>query len=408
MAKYVWHKTNHKGLRYREHPTRKHGVKKDRFYQYRIMIDGRRVQESFGWTSEGWTEEKCLVEIARLKQARRTGEGEATLKERRQRAEAKRIEKERLAITFNDVWKDEYLPQAKADRGEDALIREESIYKLWIKPVIGDKPMMEIAPVHLEKIKSNMKKKGKAARTAQYTLAIIRQVFNHAKRRDLFIGDNPVKKVKMPSEDNRRTRFLSRDEADALLKEIHKKSPEVYQQALLSLHTGMRAGEIFSLTWGAVDLANGVLTLKNTKNGKTRAAYLTDQAKQMLEARKPESPAPDQLVFPDRNGKKIKQVSDTFNRAVDKLKLNKGVTDKRDKIVFHSLRHSFASWLVMAGTDLYVVKELLGHSDFKMTSRYAHLSENALQAAVRRLDVAGNNSRGAEVLQINQQADGGA
>ncbi|MFO7884120.1 MAG: site-specific integrase [Desulfobacteraceae bacterium] len=385
MAQYVWHKTNHKGLRYREHPTRKHGIKKDRFYQYRIMIDGRRIQESFGWTSEGWTEEKCLVEIAKLKQARRTGEGEATLKERRQKAEAKRVEKERQALTFNDVWGKNYLPQAKADRGDDALIREESIYTLWIKPVLGDKPVVEIAPVHLEKIKSNMKKGGKAARTIQYTLAIIRQVFNHAKRNDLFNGDNPVKKVKMPSEDNRRTRFLSRAEADALLEKIKFISPDVYDMSLLSLHTGMRAGEIFSLTWGAVDLANGTLTLKNTKNGRTRAAYLTNQAKQMLQARRPVNPGPDQLVFPDRRGQKMKQVSNTFNRAIDKLKLNEGVTDPRDKVVFHTLRHTFASWLVMAGTDLYVVKELLGHSDFKMTSRYAHLGENTLQAAVNNL-----------------------
>ena len=393
MAKYVWHKTNHKGLRYREHPTRKHGIKKDRFYQYRIMVDGERIQESFGWTSEGWTEEKCLIEIAKLKQARRTGEGEITLKERRKRAEAERKQKERQAITFGNVWEKEYLPQAKADRGEDALIREESIYNLWIKPVIGNKPMIEIAPVHLEKMKSNMRKEGKAARTIQYTLAIIRQVFNHAKRRDLFTGDNPVQKVKMPSEDNRRTRFLSRDEADSLLKEIYRRSPDCYEQSLLSLHTGMRAGEIFALTWGAVDLANGVLTLKNTKNGRTRAAYLTERAKQTLQARRPANPDPDQLVFPGRGGVKIKQVSDSFNRAVNKLGLNEGVTDPRDKVVFHTLRHSFASWLVMAGTDLYVVKELLGHSDFKMTSRYAHLGENHLQAAVRRLDTSISESK---------------
>jgi len=403
MAQYKWFKTNHKGLRYREHPIRNSGLKdinnkpiKDRFYQYRIMVDGKSVQESFGWWTD-WLkanpegrknrsfEVYCVQTIENLREARRMGEGEATLKERRQKAEAKRVEKERQALTFNDVWEKNYLPQAKADRGENALMREESIYTLWIKPVIGKKPIIEIAPVHLEKIKSTMKKKGKAARSIQYALAIIRQVFNHAKRRDLFNGDNPVQKVKMPSEDNRRTRFLSRDEADALLKQIKKKSPDVHDQALLSLHTGMRAGEIFSLTWGAVDPEGGFLTLKNTKNGQTRAAYMTPQVKEMMKWRRPANAQPDQLVFPGRGGVKIKQASDTFNRAVDKLNLNKGVTDKRDRVVFHTLRHTFASWLVMNGTDLYVVKELLGHSDFKMTSRYAHLGENTLQAAVNGL-----------------------
>jgi len=67
MANYKWKKTKHPGLEYREHVTRKHGVKKDRFYRYRIQIDGERIRESFGWLSQGWTLEKCLVEIARLK-----------------------------------------------------------------------------------------------------------------------------------------------------------------------------------------------------------------------------------------------------------------------------------------------------------------------------------------------------
>lgn len=410
MAKYVWYKTKYKGLRYREHSTRNSGFKdvrgrniKDRFYQYRVMVDGKTVQESLGWWSK-WVQANpesrrkrdfeihCAQVMERLKEARRTGKGPTTLKEVRKQAEANRQQKERRALTFNDVWEKHYLPQAKADRGEKSLTREESVYTLWIKPVIDGKAMVEIAPFHLEKIKSNMRKDGKAARTSQYALAIVRQVFNYAKRQDLFIGDNPVKKVKLPSEDNRRTRFLSKDEADALIKQIKKISPNTHDQALLSLHTGMRAGEIFSLTWGAVDLANGVLTLKNTKNGKTRTAYLTKQAKQMLQKRRPENPGPDQLVFPGRDGVKIVQVSHSFGRAVDKLKLNEGITDPRDKVVFHTLRHTFASWLVMSGTDLYVVKELLGHSDFAMTSRYSHLGENALQAAVKRLETTGETA----------------
>ncbi len=396
MAQYKWFKTKHKGLRYREHPTRKHGIRKDRFYQYRLMMDGKSVQESFGWESE-WMkadpesrkkrsfEAHCVQMTENLRDARRMGEGPASLKERRQRAEDKRQKKARQALTFNDLWEKDYLPQAKADRGENALIREESIYNLWIKPVIGKKPMPEIAPVHMEKIKSTMRTEKKAARSIQYALAIVRQAFNHAKRRDLFKGDNPVKKVRIPSEDNRRTRFLSREEADALLKQIKSVSPDVHDQALVSLQTGMRAGEIFSLTWGAVDLDDGYFTLKNTKNGKTRVAYMTPQVKEVIRQRQPENAQPDALVFPGRGGVKIVQVSETFNRAVDKLKLNEGVTDKRDKVVFHTLRHTFASWLVMNGTDLYVVKELLGHSDFKMTSRYAHLGENTLQAAVNGL-----------------------
>jgi site-specific recombinase XerD len=66
--------------------------------------------------------------------------------------------------------------------------------------------------------------------------------------------------------------------------------------------------------------------------------------------------------------------------------LNEGIEDRRFKVTFHTCRHSFASRLVESGEDLYVVKELLGHSDFKMTSRYAHLGENTLQNAIKRLE----------------------
>jgi integrase len=385
MAAFKWFTTKHKGLRYREHDSRKHGIRKDRFYQYRMMTNGKRVQESFGWLSEGWTEEKCLVEVAKLKQSKVTGEGPATLKEKRQAAEAKRKTKEREQVTFNDVWS-KYLPQAKADRGEKSLIREESMYRLWIEPVIGDKPLKIIAPIHLEKVKSIMAREGKAPRTIQYTLAIIRQIFNYAKNHDLFTGDNPAKKVKKPKFDNMRVRFLSYDDADSLLSEIKKKSLQTHDMTLLSLHTGMRAGEIFSLTWGDIDFERGIITLWNTKNKRTRSAFMTDSVKDMLLTRKPKDHEPTALVFPGRGGVKIRQISDTFNRAVAKVGFNTGIKDPRQKVCFHTMRHTFASWLVENGTDLYTVKELLGHSDFKMTSRYAHLGENSLQAAVKGLE----------------------
>jgi integrase len=386
MAKYTWFTTKHKGLRYREHPTRKHGIRKDRFYQYRMMVDGRRVQESFGWMSEGWTENHCLVEIAKLKQARITGEGETTLKERRARAEAKRQAEQLELLTLGQVWS-EYLPQAKADRGETSLVREESLYQNWIEPALGDKPIKQIAAIHLEKLKSNMAKQGKSARTIQYVLAVIRQVFNYAKRHNLFNDDNPVSKVKKPSEDNRRVRFLSRDEADLLLDELKKRSQALHDQALLSLHTGMRAGEIFNLRWKDIDFDRAMITLWDTKNKSTRTSFMTEAVRDMLLRRQPLEADPQALVFPGRNGVRIKQISESFNRAVNALGYNRTVDDPRQKVVFHTLRHTFASWLVESGTDLYTVKELMGHKDLKMTQRYSHLAPDTLQAAIKNFDL---------------------
>jgi len=62
------------------------------------------------------------------------------------------------------------------------------------------------------------------------------------------------------------------------------------------------------------------------------------------------------------------------------------VNDRRLKVVFHSLRHTFASWLVMEGTPLFTVSKLLGHSDITMTMRYSHLAPDHLRQAASCLE----------------------
>ncbi len=357
----------------------------------RLFVDGRSVEEGLGWASQGWTEVKASTLRAELVENRRRGEGPRTLAEKRVLDNAERQEKaeqeEQKAknrLTFKELAEGDYKTHGKTRKTEGSINSEKGYLNNWIYPVIGSLPLSQVAPFHLEKIKADMTKAKKAPRSIHYTLAIVRQVFNHAIRHDLFDGANPISKVKLPGGDNRRLRFLTREEAAALLAELATKSPEVRDMALISLHTGMRAGEVFGLTWADVDVDKGILILRDTKSGRNRAAFMTEAVKEVFRSR--ERDLPSELVFPDRTGKKIARISNTFERAVDTLKLNEGIEDRRQQVTFHSLRHTYASWHVEAGTDLYAVKELLGHADLKMTARYSHLGENALQAAVKRLD----------------------
>ena len=241
-----------------------------------------------------------------------------------------------------------------------------------------------IKPSDIENIKKNMMNKGRAPRSVEYCLAVIRQVFNFASRDGIYDGVNPTKHIKRPKKDNRRLRFLTHDEADQLLKKLMATSQDVHDIALLSLHSGLRAGEIFSLKWDDLDIERGLIAVIDPKPKKNRMAFMTQKVKKMFKDR--ETTATVDLIFPARKGKKMESISNTFNRCVDKLGFNAGVDDDRQRVVFHTLRHTFASWLVEKGEGLYTVKELLGHSTLAMTERYAHLGNNTLQNAVNKLE----------------------
>jgi len=151
------------------------------------------------------------------------------------------------------------------------------------------------------------------------------------------------------------------------------KSKQLHDMSLLSLHCGLRAGEIFNLTWNDVDFEHGTIFVKDTKSGRNRNAIMTADIRTILKERKDQSKS-NGFVFQSTSGKKIMEVPDTFARSVEKLGFNDGVDDARQKAVFHTLRHTYASWLVMSGVDLYTVQRLMGHSSISMTERYSHLA----------------------------------
>jgi integrase len=148
----------------------------------------------------------------------------------------------------------------------------------------------------------------------------------------------------------------------------------------------MRAGEIFNLTWDCIDFEKGQILIKDPKNKSNRYAFMTIKVREML--KRYYNGQLSGFIFLDRKGNKIKKVSRVFARVVEETGLNQGIEDKRQRVVFHTLRHTYASWLVEQGVDLYTVKELMGHKTLAMTERYSHLGENTLRQAVSRLDEA--------------------
>ena len=161
-----------------------------------------------------------------------------------------------------------------------------------------------------------------------------------------------------------------------MVEALQRNAPQHVPALLIALYTGMRAGEQFGLRWRDVDFANRTVTLEQTKNGDVRYVRLSPtalKAFQDLQDRRPSNDK-DAFVFLSYKGTQLLDYRFWFNQAVTDAKI--------ERIVWHSLRHTFASRLVMKGVDLRTVGKQLGHRTLQMTMRYSHLAKDHEQAAV--------------------------
>jgi integrase len=379
-----WHKTEFEGVRYREHPTRKFGAVRDRYFSIRYRVDGKRIEEALGWASKGMTAKNAALELARLQEAQRKGTGEpVTLREKREVARTEREQREKEGVTFKEYFEDTFVPQAELIKEKETR-QKKGQFKKWIDPVIGALPFSQIGVGELEKIRANLLKAGKALRTVQKIFTTIGTVWNDAKRKEIISQDCPTKKIKLDRFDNKRNRYFTHKEADAFLAELKAKHQPSYRQALISLHCGLRFGEIAALRWGDIDTQRKLIGIRNSKGGFSRHARMTDEVKALFEGM--DQGEREDLIFPTAAGTKQSDPHKVINKTIKELGFNKDVADRRQKLSFHSLRHTYASWLVNRGVGLYDVQKLVGHSDISLTQRYAHLSDAKLVEDVKEFE----------------------
>jgi len=379
-----WFSTEFEGVRYRKHPRRKYGIKNDHYFVIRYRVDGKRIEEGLGWASKGWTAQKAALQLAELQQNYKRGNGEpVSLREKREVAKIEREKQDREGTTFEDYFLNTFVPLAQIEKPRETK-EKKSHFNHWIKSVIGPLPFNEIGILEIEKIKTNLLTSGKSPRTVQYVFSTIRKVWNHAKKRKIILEDCPTKDIKLDPFDNKRARYFTHDEADRFLIELEKRNHSLWKMALISLHCGLRFGEIANLTWGDIDTKERIIEIRNSKGGFARSARMTEDVRRLF--LNMELGIREKLIFTDSNGNIFKRPSKIFAMVIDELGLNHGVTDTRQKLTFHSLRHTYASWLVNRGIALYDVKELLGHSTIELTQRYSHLSDQRLKEDVKEFE----------------------
>ena len=240
-------------------------------------------------------------------------------------------------------------------------------------PAFGSRPLDRIAPAEVRRWFDAWSRSAPGG--ANKGLEILRQIMNFAIARG-YIEKNPAQGIR-PNRRPKLTRFLSREEIARLHRALDAETGKGKGQQAdiirLLLLTGCRKGEIVALRWSEIQ-ADG-LVLADSKTGPRRVP-LNAHARRILE-RQPQEVSP--FVFP--SPRHPSRTRDGELSLWHRIRREAGIEDVR----LHDLRHTFASHAVMNGVPVPVVSRMLGHSNVRMTLRYAHLGDREIEEAAEKV-----------------------
>lgn len=230
---------------------------------------------------------------------------------------------------------------------------------------LGDPVAVKLEPQAYSQYRRTRLDAGLSQKTMNNELGYLKGVYNELKALEVIAYDNPIKSVKPLSIRERELSFLSSAQIDELLESIRSGSvnPHLEPIVLICLATGARWSEAQSVKPSSIQ--KNVITFATTKNGKVRAVPVSDSLVKFLRAHWA------------KHGAFTHSLS-SFRRALVRtsIRLPKGQAA-------HALRHTFASHFVMNGGNILTLQKILGHSSVVMTMRYAHLSPDHLQDAIK-------------------------
>jgi integrase len=219
----------------------------------------------------------------------------------------------------------------------------------------------------------------RAPATINRLKSVISSMLSFAQRRRLMPRgwQNPCKEIPAERCNNGRTRFLSPEERERLLRVCRiSKWPRLYLLVLMALTTGARRGELLGLRYEDLDLDAGTAHLRHTKNGEQRVLPLVSAV--VAEIRRFGKTKPDKLLFAsDRRPDQSMEIGKLFRLTVQDASV--------EDFHFHDLRHSCASYLAQSGASLLEIADVLGHKTLEMVKRYSHLTTHHKAALVNRV-----------------------
>jgi integrase len=282
-------------------------------------------------------------------------------------------------MTWSAYIADHFAPYCKAHiRSYKKYAQLERIY---VAPRFGHLPLSQITRKDVQAMHLDIVEKRKMSpATADHVIKYMRAALGKALQHDyLALEKNPLKNFELFMVDNQVENYLNDEQMQRLLEVLRTdKTTRIGPVIQMLASTGARLNEILSATWKNVNIEARSLRVDaiRSKSKKSRTIILNDSAMWVLEQLP--SRGKSEYLFPSpvyaKRGKDLPYTNIT--RAWYRLRKLAGV-----KIRIHDLRHGFASMLVSGGRSLYEVQMLLGHSDPKVTMRYAHLSSKTLQEA---------------------------
>jgi len=220
----------------------------------------------------------------------------------------------------------------------------------------------QIKSMHIAAYRDMLLKQGFAPSSVLNDLSLISQVFEMSiKEWGIPLPNNPCRNIKKPKVNNQRTRTLTQGE-EALLLHYAAQSKAVLLPHLitLALESGMRLGELLSLTWNHVYLDRRFAYLPDTKNGTSRSVPLSSKAIQAF-GNIQRHPDTNRIFW-----------TWTHNRAVQnvwqRICIKAGIKD----LHFHDLRHTATTRLSERLPNILELSSVTGHKDLRMLKRYYH------------------------------------
>lgn len=281
-------------------------------------------------------------------------------------------------MTLDVFMRDHYFPHAAQHKR--SVKRDDQLHRLRIGPKFGHLPLSAINRRDVQAFQNDLLKEGLSPATADHHVKLMRRVLNLAVQWEM-LEKNPLKGIKLYMVDNQVENYLNPEQLERLVEVLRTDENRMVCLILMFLiSTGARKNEALTATWKNVSVEGGVwrVDASLSKSKKSRSIPLNDSALWVLEQLP--SKGKSEYLFPSPvTGKPYTGITRAWYRLRKKAKI--------PNIRLHDLRHGFASLLVSGGRSLYEVQQILGHSDPKVTMRYAHLSAKALQDAANAASV---------------------